>query len=57
MRLCIDEIDHREAKQLDLRLRRGELRDQHPPRGHFQWSFNAQTPKARVIGLVSRNPS
>lgn len=51
-RLCSDEIERRESKQLEMRLRRAcfettkRLED-------FEWSFNPQIPKAKLIDLAT----
>lgn len=51
-RLCSDEVERRESKQLDLRLRRAafegvkRLED-------FEWSFNSQIPKSKIVDLAT----
>lgn len=51
-RLCSDEVERRESKQLDLRMRRAafegvkRLED-------FEWSFNPQIPKSRIVDLAT----
>ena len=51
-RLCSDEVERRDAKQLDLRLRRAcfegskRLED-------FEWAFNAKIPKAKIVDLAT----
>ncbi|MEE9392639.1 MAG: IS21-like element helper ATPase IstB [Planctomycetota bacterium] len=51
-RLCCDEVERRESKQLEMRLRRASfectkrLED-------FEWSFNPQIPKAKIIDLAA----
>ncbi len=53
-RLCSDEIERRESKQLELRMRRAafngvkRLED-------FEWAFNAQIPKAKIVDLATCN--
>lgn len=51
-RLCCDEVERRESKQLDLRLRRASfectkrLED-------FEWAFNPKIPKAKIVDLAA----
>ena len=53
-RLCSDEVERRESKQLDLRMRRAafeclkRLED-------FEWAFNPQIPKAKIVDLATCN--
>ena len=51
-RLCCDEVERREAKQLDLRLRRAAF-DSTKRLEDFEWSFNPQIPKAKIIDLAT----
>ncbi len=51
-RLCTDEVERREAKQLDLRLRRANF-ESVKPIDEFKWSFNPQIPKAKIIDLAT----
>jgi DNA replication protein DnaC len=51
-RLCTDEVERREAKQLDLRMRRASF-DSTKRLEDFEWSFNPQIPKAKVIDLAT----
>jgi DNA replication protein DnaC len=53
-RLCSDEIERRESKQLELRMRRAAF-DGVKRLEDFEWSFNAQIPKAKVIDLATCN--
>lgn len=51
-RLCCDEVERRESKQLDMRMRRANfectkrLED-------FEWSFNPQIPKSKIVDLAT----
>lgn len=51
-RLCADEIERREGKQLELRLRRAAF-DNTRRLEDFDWSFNPQIPKAKIIDLAT----
>jgi len=51
-RLCSDEVERREAKQLDLRLRRASF-DSAKRLEDFEWSFNPQVPKAKIVDLAT----
>jgi DNA replication protein DnaC len=51
-RLCTDEVQRRESKQLDLRLRRASF-ESTKSLEDFQWSFNPQIPKAKIIDLAT----
>lgn len=51
-RLLQDEVERREAKQLDLRLRRANF-DHHKTVTDFDFTFNAKIPKAKVIDLAT----
>ena len=51
-RLCIDEVYRREAKQLDLRMRRANF-EATKHLDDFEWSFNPGVPKAKVIDLAT----
>ena len=53
-RLCTDELERRESKQLELRLRRANF-DGAKRLADFDWSFNPQIPKAEVIDLATCN--
>ncbi len=53
-RLCSDEIERRESKQLDLRMRRASF-DGVKRLEDFQWAFNAQIPKAKIVDLATCN--
>jgi len=52
LRLCCDEVERREAKQLDLRLRRASF-ESTKRLEDFEWSFNAQLPRTRIIDLAT----
>lgn len=51
-RLLQDEVERREAKQLELRLRRASF-EQDKSLEQFEFSFNPQIPKSRLIDLAS----
>ncbi len=51
-RLCTDEVERRESKQLELRLRRANF-ETTKRLDQFEWSFNPQIPKAKVIDLAT----
>lgn len=50
LRLCCDEVERRDGKQLDLRLRRANFEGSRRL-DDFEWSFNPQLPKAAIIEL------
>jgi DNA replication protein DnaC len=52
LRLCSDEVERREAKQLELRLRRANF-ETTKRLEDFEWSFNPQIPKAKIIDLAT----
>jgi DNA replication protein DnaC len=53
-RLCSDEVERRDSKQLEMRMRRANfectkrLED-------FEWSFNPEIPKAKIVDLATGN--
>jgi len=51
-RLCADEVQRREAKQLDLRMRRAAFENAKRMED-FEWSFNPQIPKAKIVDLAT----
>ncbi len=51
-RLLQDEVERREAKQLDLRLHRANF-EQHKTVADFDFTFNKTVPKAKVIDLAT----
>lgn len=51
-RLCNDEIERRESKQLDMRMRKASF-ESTKHMDDFEWSFNPQIPKAKVIDLAT----
>ena len=51
-RLCTDEVGRRESKQLELRLRRASFESTKRIED-FEWSFNPQIPKAKIIDLAT----
>ena len=52
LRICTDEVQRREAKQLVVRLRRANF-ESTKPLDEFQWAFNPQIPKAKIIDLAT----
>lgn len=51
-RVCCDEVQRREAKQLDQRLRRASFESvKHLE--DFEWSFNPKVPKQRIVELAA----
>jgi DNA replication protein DnaC len=52
LRLCCDEVERRESKQLDLRMRRANFESTKRV-DDFEWSFNPQIPKAKIIDLAT----
>ena len=51
-RLCSDEIERREAKQLDMRMRKASF-ESTKHMDDFEWSFNPEIPKAKLIDLAT----
>ena len=51
-RLCTDEVERREAKQLDQRVRRAAF-ESDKRLEDFEWSFNPQVPKAKIVDLAT----
>lgn len=51
-RLCADEVERRESKQLQLRRRRANF-DDTKSLEDFEWSFNAQVPKSKIVDLAT----
>ncbi len=52
LRLCSDEVERREQKQLGMRLRRANF-DGTKRLDDFEWKFNAKIPKAKIIDLAT----
>jgi len=52
LRLLIDEVDRRDAKQLDMRLRRATF-EHAKSLEDFDFSFNTKIPKAKVLELAT----
>lgn len=52
LRLCSDEVERREQKQLDLRLRRANF-DGTKRLDEFEWKFNPKIPKTKIIDLAT----
>jgi len=53
-RLCSDEVERRESKQLETRMRRAAF-DGVKRLEDFEWAFNPQIPKAKIIDLATCN--
>jgi DNA replication protein DnaC len=53
-RLCSDEVDRRDAKQLEVRMRRASF-ETTKRLDDFEWSFNPKIPKSRIIDLATCN--
>ncbi len=51
-RLCIDEVERRESKQLEQRMRRANF-ESTKRLDDFEWSFNPQVPKTKIIDLAA----
>jgi len=51
-RICCDEVERRESKQLDLRLRRASF-ESAKRLEDFEWSFNPKVPKAKIVDLAA----
>lgn len=51
-RLCQDEVERRDSKQLDLRMRRANF-ESAKGLDDFDFTFNPQVPKARIIELAT----
>jgi DNA replication protein DnaC len=52
LRLLTDEVERRQHKQLELRMRRASFENAKSLED-FDWSFNTQVPKARIIDLAT----
>jgi DNA replication protein DnaC len=51
-RLCNDEVERRDAKQLEARLRRASF-ETTKRLDEFEWSFNPKIPKTKIIDLAT----
>ncbi len=51
-RLCTDEVERREAKQLDMRMRRASFENAKRLED-FEWSFNPEIPKSKIVDLAT----
>jgi DNA replication protein DnaC len=51
-RVCCDEVQRREHKQLDQRMRRASF-ESHKHLEDFEWSFNPKIPKQKIIDLAT----
>lgn len=54
LRICSDEVERREAKQLEQRRRRANF-ESTKNIDDFDWSFNPGVPKAKIIDLATCN--
>jgi DNA replication protein DnaC len=52
MRLCADEVERRESKQLEVRLRRASF-DTVKSLEDFEWAFNPTVPKSKILELAT----
>ncbi|MFN0250526.1 MAG: IS21-like element helper ATPase IstB [Kofleriaceae bacterium] len=53
-RVCCDEIQRRETKQLEQRMRRASF-ETTKRLEDFEWSFNPKIPKAKIVDLATCN--
>ncbi len=51
-RLCSDEVERRDSKQLEMRLRRASF-ETTKRLDDFEWSFNPKVPKTKIIDLAT----
>lgn len=51
-RLCNDEVERRDSKQLEMRLRRASF-ETTKRLDDFEWSFNPKIPKTKVVDLAT----
>jgi DNA replication protein DnaC len=51
-RICCDEVQRRESRQLEQRLRRASF-DSTKRLEDFEWAFNPKVPKARLLDLAT----
>jgi DNA replication protein DnaC len=51
-RICCDEVERREARQLEQRLRRASF-ESTKRLEDFEWSFNPKLPKAKILDLAT----
>lgn len=51
-RLCNDEVERRDSKQLEMRLRRAAF-ETTKRLDDFEWSFNSKIPKTKIIDLAT----
>ena len=52
LRLCVDEVERRDAKQLHLRMKRASF-EHRKTIEDFDFTFNPQLPKAKVLDLAT----
>ena len=52
LRVCCDEVERRESKQLEQRMRRASF-DSIKRIEDFEWSFNPKIPKAKIVDLAT----
>jgi len=51
-RLCADEVERRESKQLEMRMRRANF-ECTKRLDDFEWAFNPKVPKAKIVDLAT----
>lgn len=51
-RLCADEVERRDSKQLDMRMRRANFEGSKRLED-FEWAFNTKVPKAKIVDLAT----
>lgn len=51
-RLCCDEVERRESKHLEMRLRRASF-ECSKRLEDFEWSFNPEIPKSKIVDLAA----
>lgn len=51
-RLCSDEVERRDSKQLDMRMRRAAF-ETTKRLEDFEWSFNPKIPKTKIVDLAT----
>jgi DNA replication protein DnaC len=51
-RLCTDEVERRDSKQLEMRLRRAAF-ETTKRLDDFEWSFNPKIPKSKIVDLAT----
>lgn len=51
-RLCADEVQRRDSKQLEMRVRRANF-ESSKYLDDFEWAFNPQVPKAKIVDIAT----